>query len=284
MSESDFNSLPKQAESAVEITGQPMQVVIENSHTGEVPSHVGRTAVTVAGTVNNVLLPLAAFNYGVEKAKRYFEEGFAKDLQAVAAHIPPGDVVEPKASIAGPALEGLAFAHEEPDLKAMYLSLLATAMDQRAAGQVHRAFVELIKQIDPSEVKNLKSILTVPGYQAIVSIKLTGAPPNTGGYQLLCPHYMRLLEFSGKTTGDDAISFAAMVQNWIRLGLVEADYAQTLVGSDPYAWVEKQTYFKTLKEFHQKLGSTLTYQPGIIGRTNFGAKFASAVGMYNATT
>ena len=38
---------------------------------------VGKSAKTVAQTVNNLLLPLAAFNFGVEKAKGRRRWGFA---------------------------------------------------------------------------------------------------------------------------------------------------------------------------------------------------------------
>jgi len=57
-----------------------------------------------------------------------------------AAGIPPEHVVEPKASIAGPALQALAFSHEEPDLREMYLNLLRASMDARTAKVAHPAF------------------------------------------------------------------------------------------------------------------------------------------------
>jgi hypothetical protein len=54
--------------------------------------------------INNALLPLAAINFAFDKARAYFAEKFRQDLSEKAAAIPPEQIVEPRASIAGPAL------------------------------------------------------------------------------------------------------------------------------------------------------------------------------------
>ncbi len=111
----------------------------------EAGSNLGQTAVTLTRMINNVLVPLAAINWAFDKARTYFSGKFQQEIAAKAQAIPPEHIVEPKASIAGPMLQGLAFTHEEPNLKEMYLNLLATSMDGRAASVAHPAFVEIIK-------------------------------------------------------------------------------------------------------------------------------------------
>ena len=67
---------------------------------------------------------IGAVNFAFDRARQYFSERFAQDLGEKASAIPVDQIVEPKASIAGPALQGLAFSYDEPDLKEMYLNLL----------------------------------------------------------------------------------------------------------------------------------------------------------------
>ncbi len=120
--------------------------------------HLAGGVLTVAKTLSTVLLPLAALNFGIEKARRYFNETFPDEFGAKAANIPQENIVEPKSSIAGPALQALAFSHEEENLKEMYLTLLANAVDSRSAATVHPSFVHIIQQLTPPEARILKVI------------------------------------------------------------------------------------------------------------------------------
>ncbi|AJY08326.1 Abi-alpha family protein [Burkholderia sp. SIMBA_043] len=159
------------AKGGIEAVGALMKVAGDTPEVKEAGKNLGQAAVTLTKTINNALLPLAALNYGIEKARAYFAERFQSEMAAKAASIPTDEMVEPKSSVAGPALQGLAFTHEEPDLKAMYLSLLATAMDKRVSRSAHPAFVEIIRQIDAAEVPLLRPILLNPGLQPIVEIR-----------------------------------------------------------------------------------------------------------------
>ncbi|SOE69986.1 protein of unknown function [Burkholderia sp. OK233] len=278
-SDSDSGSALDGAKNAIGAIGQLIEIAKDDPQAKEAASNFGKTAVTVTRAVNNVLLPLAALNFGIEKAKRYFENRFAKDLEEKTADIPAEELVEPKASIAGPALQGLAFTHEEPDLKAMYLSLLSTAMDKRKNGTAHPAFVELIKQIDPDEVSWLRPLLTAPGRQSIVEIRLRN---NDGsGYLSFRSHYMDLYTDSGRKEVD-VQNFTAMLENWVRLGLVDVDYTQFVTAPEAYSWVDKREYVRQLRKFHDNDTQAIVFQRGVVGRTSFGAQFASAVGMYAA--
>ena len=138
----------------------------ENAQAREAAQNLGQAAVTITKTINTALLPLAAVNFAFEKARNYFSGNFQGDLLDRTKDIPLESVVDPKASIAGPALQGIAFAQDEPNLKAMYLSLIATAMDSRVAETAHPAFVEIIKQLEGEEARLLGSVLTVMSPEA----------------------------------------------------------------------------------------------------------------------
>ena len=140
------------AKGTISLVGEVLKAAGDDPKVREAASNLGQTAVTITETINNALLPLAAVNFAFDKARAYFDGKFQQDISEKTAAIPLEHIVEPKASVAGPSLQGLAFAHEEPNLKAMFLSLLATAMDGRVAPNAHPAFVEIINPHFPNEL------------------------------------------------------------------------------------------------------------------------------------
>jgi hypothetical protein len=248
----------------------------DNPNVREAANNLGMTALTVTKTINNVLLPLAAINFAFDKARRYFSETFFEDISKKTAAIPPDQIVEPKASIAGPALQGLAFTHEEANLKEMYLNLIATAMDGRVAAEAHPAFVEIIKQLSPVEADILNFVLKAISALAIVEVRLSTAGQE--GWRTLRPHLINL-RYGDSDDPCDEPFIPAMVGNWIRLGLVEVDYAKHLTGEDSYKWVESRPEVLDLRQCYENDRCKLSFQNGIIVRTAFGVRFAKAVGL-----
>ena len=114
-----MNDPLKTAKDGVAVIGEIIRAAGDNPAVKEAGENLGKTALTITKTINNALLPLAAVNFAFDKAKKYFAEKFQDDISAKASQIPVENLVEPKASIAGPALQGLAFTHEEPSLKDM---------------------------------------------------------------------------------------------------------------------------------------------------------------------
>src|SRR4051812_17388195 len=109
----------KNAKDGIAVLGEVIKAAGDNPDVKAAGAQLGKTALTITKTINNALLPLAAVNFAFEKAKAYFAGPFQDDMAEKAASIPEEDIIEPKASIAGPALQGLAFAHEEANLKAL---------------------------------------------------------------------------------------------------------------------------------------------------------------------
>ncbi|HEY0488982.1 MAG TPA: DUF4393 domain-containing protein [Telluria sp.] len=265
----------KSAKASVALVSDIIKAAGDNPNVREAGNNLGQAALTLTKTINNVLLPLAALNFAVEKARVYFDTKFALELAEKASKIPPKDIVEPKATIAGPALQGLAFSHEEKSLRDMYLNLLATAMDGRLAIEAHPAFVEIIKQLDGEEARLLPEFLQPDTFVAIAQVRETNSYGH--GYAIVSNY---LVNF--KENGEPVLvpRGAAMVDNWIRLGLLKADYERHLIAShDNYHWVETRPEYKDLLEQARISNCTLSYEKGMIWRTAFGAQFAHAVGM-----
>lgn len=243
-------------------------------------SNLGKSALTITGAINNALLPLAAVNFAFDRARKYFAERFADDLAVRAASIPASDLVEPKGSIAGPALQGLAFAHEEPDLREMYLNLLATAMDGRCSAVAHPAFVEVLKQVDSEEARLLKLLL---GRESMAVVEVRLERQGEEGWRVLDRHLMNLYWQQSKEPMEDR-RLAAMVDNAVRLGLVEVSYDIFLTGSSSYSWVEQRPEYARHKSLHETGLATVTFERGILRRTAFGVQFATAVGLLDSAS
>jgi len=266
----------KVAKDGVSLVAKVIKATGDNPQVKEAADNLGRTAVTLTKTINNVLVPLAAINFAFDKARAYFSGKFQQEIEEKAESIPPEHIVEPKASIAGPTLQGLAFTHEEPNLKEMYLNLLATAMDGRSASTAHPAFVEIIKQLDAKDARLIRSALQSSSEIPIVQIRriLKGGPE----YIVLAKHLLNLTDTTTGAPVEDP-ELPAMIDNWIRLGLVEVTYDTRLADPERYAWADLRPEFLRLSQEPQPDESKVECQKGIMERTELGKRFAKAIGL-----
>jgi hypothetical protein len=218
----------------------------------------------------------------------YFKTRFQSDLEEKLAGVPQDEVIEPKPSLAGPILQGLAFSHDEHMLKEMYLRLLASAMNKTEAANAHPAFAEVIKQLSAEEADLLCRTLTGLNPKPIVQVRLQTPALGLGaGWHLLLNHFMNTTE---PNTGRpvEVAGVAAMIDNWIRLRLIDVAYTESCAPNS-YDWVNERTEFQRLKAAYEHPAQSIpTVTPivhvvsahqGRIRTTDFGEAFAKAVGM-----
>ncbi len=82
-------------------------------------------------------------------------EDFKKDLYRDVSNIPEENQVEPKKSIAGPALDASKYYFDEKEIRNMFERLIVNSMDNRMTSKVHPSFTEIIKQLSPLDAQNL---------------------------------------------------------------------------------------------------------------------------------
>jgi hypothetical protein len=266
----------KIAKESVSVVAELLKAAGDDPKVKEAAGNLGQTAVTLTKTINNVLVPLAAINFAFDKAKAYFSGKFQQDIAEKAQAIPIEHVVEPKASIAGPTLQGLAFTHEEPNLKEMYLNLLATSMDGRAASFAHPAFVEIIKQLDSEDARLLRGVLTLSGPRPIVQIRRVFR--DNLSYHLLVPHVLNLTDTATGLPAE-VPQIGAIVDNWIRLGLVDVAYDTYVTDDAYYSWADERPEYLQLSQEPQDDGARVEWKKGIMQRTELGKRFARAIGV-----
>jgi hypothetical protein len=266
----------KAAKDGISIAAEVIKAAGDDPQVKAAANNLGQTAVTLTRTINNVLVPLAAINFAFDKARTYFSGTFQEEIAVKAEAIPAEHIVEPKASIAGPTLQGLAFTHEEPNLKEMYLSLLATAMDGRTAAIAHPAFVEIIKQLDSEDARLIDAVLKSQSAMPIIQIRRN--LKNGSEFILLAQHLLNLHDTTTGNPVEDPIH-PAMVDNWIRLGLVEVAYDRHLADITKYAWATQRPEFLRLSQGTQTDKEKVEYTKGILQRTELGKRFANAIGL-----
>ena len=264
------------AKSAVELVGEVIKAAGDSPHVKEAANNLGQTAVTLTKTINNVLVPLAAINFAFDKARAYFQGRFQQEIAEKACAIPPEHIVEPKASIAGPTLQGLAFTHEEPNLKELFLNLLATSMDGRVASEAHPAFVEIIKQLDSEDARLVQYTLRSENLVPIIQIRETFS--NGAEYRILNNHVLDLRSQPFNSPMENP-RLPAMIDNWVRLGLVEVNYSDGLAHPEAYTWVNDRPEYIRLLAGAPPENSKYDFQKGAMRRTQLGKRFATAVGL-----
>jgi hypothetical protein len=214
----------------------------------------------------------------------YFNTAFAEDFGAAIADIPEDNLQTPKAIVAGPALEGLAYTLDEPDLKEMYLKLIATASDDRISSSAHPSFSEIIRQLSAEEAVLLKSMSWEHNQlQAIVNVRVTAAGEE-GGRTV----FSNITVFNNDDpfTINYADTAPTYLDNWRRLGLVELDYTTHITDPSDYDWVEKHPQIISLRAYlagdkfaEDGIVRSVDVVKGVMRVTAFGRSFATAVGL-----
>jgi hypothetical protein len=148
-------------------------------------------------------------------------------------------------------------------------------MDGRSASDAHPAFVEIIKQLDSEDARLIRGVLQSTSVIPIVQIH---RKIKSGGYFVLVPHLLNLINTETELPAEDQ-RLPAMIDNWVRLGLVEVAYDKHLHGEIHYSWVEQRPEFEKLKQELQSDETTVTYQKGLLNPTELGKRFAKAIGL-----
>lgn len=215
--------------------------------------------------------------------KEYFDFKFAEDMAEKLKDVPEDDLIPPKGSLAGPAIQGLGFTVEEPELREMYLNLIATASDRRVASTAHPSFAGVIQQLNADEASALIPVLAATTHPIVEIRAMSSIPGHPEGYVVIARH---VLNWMGRG-GDEPESVlrqvavperAVFVDNWIRLGLVEVDYTTALTKKGRYDWCETAPLVLEARESFRGIeGRTVECQHGILTVTDYGTAFRRAV-------
>lgn len=223
----------------------------------------------LGGLLAWMMSPLQKLGIAAEANVEIFKKEYEEKIQ----NIPSDKLEPPDPIIMGPTIQALTYTVQEETLRGMFVNLLAAASNSDTANSAHPAFVEVIRQMSPTEarlIKLLGSSLRHPIAQIIWS-------NNTGA---VTPHEGRVID--PKFTENGAMDAALELDNLERLNLVHTDFSATIINKDKYSGiigviegsidgillydhVNYSTYGE--KEFKK------CYQLGTLSLTSFGRTF-----------
>ena len=90
--------------------------------------------------------------------RKYDTALFLNDINKKISAIPTDNIIEPRTSIIGPALETLKYNVDEEQIREIFINLLASEIDDRKQGKVLPAYIELVRQLSVEDAMFLKSL------------------------------------------------------------------------------------------------------------------------------
>jgi hypothetical protein len=210
-------------------------------------------------------------------SRNYFANEFEDDMTDRMADIPEEDVITPKLSIAGPAIQGISFTVEEPELKSMYLNLLAKASDRRSQDIAHPSFADVIHQLSAREAVFLAEILGRDSFPIVEIRKNVATPeePTKNGFVVLAKNVLPFQETNVQVWKEEN---AVFVDNWARLGLVNVDHQNAYTNKTQYDWVQTNPfYLDAQREYDSETLKVVNFREGILSVTPFGKRFHAVV-------
>lgn len=82
-------------------------------------------------------------------------------LEEKLKNISPEKIVSPEPYVAVPAIQAISYSMDNENLRNLYASLLASSMNADIKNEVHPAFVEIIKQLSPTDAITFRNIIEV---------------------------------------------------------------------------------------------------------------------------
>ena len=193
-------------------------------------------------------------------------EHFKESLTSKAQNIPEENLIKPKLSVIGPAIEASKYYYEEEEIREMFEKLIINSMDSRKISQVHPSFTEVIKQLSPLDAQNLKCFADTPKLPICEFRNVL----NNSGYYLIKTNV-----FIENPKCQDIDLQSVSMSSLSRLELITIDYVSYLVDEKNYDNFEKLPLYKQLNYMNQFSveKQTLKIQKGQAALTPFGKAF-----------
>lgn len=149
-------------------------------------------------------------------------------------HVGEDKIVTPEAYVAVPAIQAISYSMNSEELRNLYANLLAKAMNSDTKDLVHPSFVEIIKQMSPTDAKIFDIIMQCP---VCPLISIVVEDQNNGGYHLFSEYCSWIPNIS---LNECRVS----LNNLSRLGLIHIPLAESYVEESIYNPVRQNPLFQ----------------------------------------
>ena len=231
-----------------------------------VAKQIGKGLETGGRLVNAILTPIEIVCDLVEFGKSKFAESFNQK----AKEIPEDRIQEVPPLISMPILQNAILVDNEPDLREMYATLLANAMDSESADNAHPAFAEIIRQMTPDEARIFKFLANEPVYPVVSATALDTADNSrmTLVQNLTC--------FPDSVVAQKEQNIPDYIDNLKRLNLIEVRYQIKTRQPGAYDGILECATFKACVRISEQMKKQLIWENGIISYSHFGKSFYNA--------
>ncbi len=190
---------------------------------------------------------------------------YGNNITKYLSTISPKNIISPKRSVVGPALEAARWYVDEEYKREIFAKLIAAASNRETSDAIQDSFVEIIKQLSVQDVNILKSIQNIEMYP-IVSVRKK-ANKGMGGYRMILDPCI-ILEPIEKDEVKIFTDSVALV-NLQRLGLVVCTMSEHITRQELYEVLYEQALY--IQKQKAELGAF--YHKGLVRLTPYGKSF-----------
>ncbi len=222
---------------------------------------VGKTIAIIPQTINAVLAPLRKWIANKEYNVAETEKLLADKL----ANVSPDKIVSPEAYVAVPAIQAISYSMDSNELRELYANLLASAMNSDTKESVHPAFVEVIKQLSPTDARILSLLPKTRYYPCIDIVRVY----ENGGTTIEIECFTQIQDTLG-LLGDEALTAWNNIE---RLKIIDRPIYGEISSPDVYHDLENHPLIKSYLEQNLPIYQSYEIQKRYLEITNFGLKF-----------
>lgn len=192
----------------------------------------GKILALIPQTIEAALLPLRKWN--IEREYKFAET--KKLLEHKLENVDPEKIVTPESYVAVPAIQAISYSMDSEELRNLYANLLAKAMNSDTKDLVHPSFVEIIKQMSPTDALIFSKIITST-IRPLITIKIS--TPNRGE---------RIFAENCSWITDVSLERCrTSIDNLSRLGLIEIPYGESYTTKNNYDYIRSNPLFNHAK-------------------------------------
>lgn len=248
------------------VTGLAKAIPIYQDAVQPAAREIGKSLATVTKTVNIALAPIKALVWGYEKIEDYLTERISEKLK----NIPKEDIETPPTNIAGPAVEALRYTGHNEDIRELYASLLAMAMNKNTSDKAHPSFVEVIKNLSTNEAIILQHFISKYTYP---KVDIQETENNAGEIN----RFMNFTLFHTLDSRLNVNNIPTYLDNLKRLGVIEIIKDEYFADGSLYDSLENDSTITNLIKSIEDKGKKVKFRRGLLRLTSFGTDFVQNV-------
>ena len=193
-----------------------------------------------------------------EESIRLTSEAIKQKIEA----IPEDRLTEPEAYIVVPAIQQLGYSYSSEELRELYANLIVSSMDTEKKGQVHPAFVDILKKLTPDEAKIIQYL---KGVDSIEYVDIILNDNQFGGYATIHKHKTLLCDFVSLS---DPLNELMYLENLISLGILRDANGIYKIMDGNYKLIEKRLGLDQLRaESHSFESKRSLYEITAFGKS-----------------